>query len=164
MALKEIAYYLIILKNMSESSTEILLKLYLKYSVDKKLMESILSIHKSCAGAFIQDKIDDILKKQRKQLPKLITSEMAIAKCSLFLDCADKIKLLYLSKSFNKKVRYCIYEDILAHEKLTFENRAHIYRLIIPHRFRVILQSPRQERPMKPKISIYLKTTKILLD
>lgn len=34
-ALKEIAYYLIMLKNTSENSTEILLKIYVKYSIEK---------------------------------------------------------------------------------------------------------------------------------
>lgn len=138
-ALKEIAYYLIILKNMSENSTEILLKLYLKYSVEKKLMESILSIHKSCAGAFIQDKIDDILKKQRKLPPRQITSEMAIAKCSAFLSSEERVNLLCLSKSFNKKIRSIIYEEALKREKLSTDDRSNIYRLIIPPRFIVVL-------------------------
>ena len=136
-ALKEIAYYLIILKNMSESSTEILLKIYKKYSIDNKLMESIISIHKSCASAFIQDRISEVIKDQRKRFPEILPRELAISGALPYLNLEEKLKMLFLSKDFHKKTRCRVLESLLQEPDLQHQSRIHLYKQIIPARFRV---------------------------
>lgn len=136
-ALKEIAYYLIILKNMSENSTEILLKIYKKYSIDNKLMESIISIHKSCASAFIQDRITEFIKEQGKRFPEILSRESAIAGALPYLSTKDKVKILFLSKYYYKKLRNRVLEQILQEPQILQQNRVIIYKQIIPARFKV---------------------------
>ena len=149
-ALKEIAYYLIMLKNMSENSTEILLKIYVKYSIEKNLMEGILSIHKSCAGAFIQDRIDDILKsdlRAKRTSSQMATNlaksedqsipyifEQVFTRTLPFLDLQDKSKLLYLNTTLSRRLKPVIQEDFLSFE-LPLARRAKIYCSLIPPRF-----------------------------
>jgi len=147
-ALKEIAYYLIILKNVHEFSTEILLKLYLKYSVDKTLMESILSIHRSCAEAFIQDKIEEMFSKSRSlqtilyKKSKETTLDVVINLSLKYLDKADLLKMLILSKTIHKRVMMGVFEEVLARPGLHIDHRVQIYKLIVPPRFLVNALTP----------------------
>lgn len=154
-ALKEIAYYLILLKNTSENSTEILLKIYIKYSIEKTLMEGILSIHKSCAGAFIQDRIDDIvLKDQRARrtsstMASLLAKtedqslpyrfEILFSKTIPFLGSEDRIKLLCLNRVISRRLKSHVQENLLSVPDLSFAARAQVYASMIPERFVVLL-------------------------
>jgi hypothetical protein len=135
-ALKEIAYYLIILKNVHEFSTEILLKLYLKYSVDKPMMEGTLSIHRSCASAFIQDKIDDKLRKKSKKQVEY-GFEGALYLSLAYLSKSELVDVLRLSRSIHKKIRNGVYQEVLRRDENSFELRNQIYKLFVPNRFKV---------------------------
>ena len=152
-ALKEIAYFLIMIKNMSESSTEILLKIYVKYSIDKTLMEGILSIHKSCAGAFIQDKIEDIVSKDKnarrlsKNLYHILEGQedsyshlaldLVLTKTLPYLSFEDKTSMLYLNKTLHRRIKPAVQESILSSADVTQALRKQIYTSIIPSRFLV---------------------------
>jgi hypothetical protein len=152
-ALKEIAYYLILLKNMSEKATEILLKIYVKYSIDKKLMESILSIHKACAGAFIQDRIEDIVDKSNKDrrrssnmcdlIDKGFASnapamlEVVFSKTLPFLDMSSTMNLIYTALPLYRRLKPLVFEKVLSGTDVTHKLRSDIYRQMIPLRYAV---------------------------
>lgn len=152
-ALKEIAYYLIMLKNSSENSTEILLKIYVKYSIEKTLMEGIMSIHKSCAGAFIQNRINDLVlkdKRARRVSSSMATQlsqdqdqsspyrlELVFSRTLPYLDQADKPKLLYLNGSLSRRLKPHLQEHFLAMPDLTQAQKAVIYKSAVPTRFLV---------------------------
>lgn len=152
-ALKEIAYYLILLKNMSENATEILLKIYVKYSIDKKLMESILSIHKACAGAFIQDRIEDIVDKGKRDrrrssdMSTLINKGLACNSPAMlevvfnstlpFLDMQSTMNLIYTARPLYQRMKPAVFESVLARPDVNQRLRSEIYRHMIPDRFAV---------------------------
>jgi hypothetical protein len=151
-ALKEIAYYLIFLKNVSERSTEILLKIYIKYSLDKKLMEAILLTHKTCSSAYIQEKIEDLVSRnslgqpthnRRKASGSIETNKIrelgmdSVFVSSLaFLQPKERISLLLLSKSMSKRLQSRVFETFLCEPgMLSYAARVSIYRSVIPTRF-----------------------------
>ena len=61
--LKEIAFYLTLLKVPDELSLNILIQLFRAYEVDKKLVKLIYFTHRQYTQAILQDKIDTALKK-----------------------------------------------------------------------------------------------------
>ena len=151
-ALKEIAYYLIFLKNVSEKSTEILLKIYIKYSLDKKLMEAILLTHKTCSSAYIQEKIEDLVSKnalgrpierRRKASSNLDLNKIremgldtVLIKCLPFLTPCERVSLLLLSKTISKRLQAKVFETFLCQKDLISHSaRVSIYRSLIPTRF-----------------------------
>lgn len=152
-ALKEIAYYLILLKNMSEKATEILLKIYVKYSIDKKLMESILSIHKACAGAFIQDRIEDIVERSIKDrrrssnMGDLIDKgfatnsppmlEVVFTNTLPFLDMRSIMNLMYTNMPLYRRLKPLVFEAVLSRTDVSQKLRSNIYRQLIPSRYGV---------------------------
>lgn len=151
-ALKEIAYYLIFLKNVSEKSTEILLKIYIKYSLDKKLMEAILLTHKTCSSAYIQEKIEDLVSKnslgrpierRRKassNLDAIKIREMGLdtvlINCLPFFSAHERVSLLLLSKTLSKRLQAKVFETFLCQQDLISQPaRISIYKSLIPTRF-----------------------------
>ena len=135
-ALTEIAYYLMILENMSQNSTEILLKLFVKYSLEKSLIESILEIHKSCSASVIKGKIDVILKRKKLVKPDENCLEKTLELSLEFLEKQDKLKLSLLSKFIHQKLHTKVLSSYL-HQGADMKQRVEIYRRLIPERFKV---------------------------
>lgn len=65
--LKEIAFYLTLLKVPDELSLNILIQLFRAYKVDKKLVKTVYFTHRQYTQAILQDKIKNALKKSNDQ-------------------------------------------------------------------------------------------------
>lgn len=137
-ALKEIAYNMILLKSLSEISTKILMQIYVKYRVDRPLMESILTMHSSCGSAMIQDKIQEALKALQLQR-QAVDSRLAqgLVGCFDYLELADCIKIGLLNKQVHYLTQTALKQRFLKDGSLELKARTLIYRSVIPERLRV---------------------------
>lgn len=151
-ALKEIAYYLIFLKNASEKSTELLMKIYVKYSLDKQMMEGIFLVHKTSSCRYIQEKIGGLVYKNSLGQPmemrrkasstidpnklREIGLDTVLSSCLVFLSPTERLSLLLLSKTLGKRLQSKVLETILNHPAGCSSNaRLSIYKSLIPQRF-----------------------------
>lgn len=164
-ALKEIGYNLVIFKNSPDTSTEILLKLFYKYDLDKTMMERMLSLNRSCANAFIQEQIGDIIKKTKRrtlvkdaresirmsQVPVSflsISTDDLLVKVLPFLNSQEQVSLLLLNSDINLSIKRPVYGQLLKRRDLSFETRKTIYGLLVPKNLK---------GSFEPKRSISLK-------
>lgn len=151
-ALKEIAYYLIFLKNVSEKSTEILMKIYVKYSLDKQMMEGILLVHKTSSCRYIQEKIGGLVYKNALGQPmemrrkasssidpnklREIGLDTVLSSCLQFLSPTERLSLLLLSKTLCKRLQTKVLDTILSQPAgVSTQARISIYKSLIPQRF-----------------------------
>lgn len=142
-ALKEIAYNMILLKSLSEISTKILMQIYVKYRIDRQLMESILTLHSSCGSAMIQDKIQEALKgiQMQKQTVECRLAK-GLAGCLDFLEVADCLKVGLLNKQVHYSILTSVKQRYLKDPSMQLKARTLIYRSVIPERLRVHLDDP----------------------
>jgi hypothetical protein len=132
-ALKDIAYYWIYLQGITQNSTEILIKLFYKYSIDKKLMESILENHKQCSAEKIKLKISNLLKeKPKKETDRSVyrVFELALP----FLARRERLTTILLNKTFKQKLQAAVLATVLE-EGVPMAQKQAIYRQLIPERF-----------------------------
>lgn len=143
-ALKDIAYYWIYLQSISQNSTEILIKLFYKYSIDKKLMESILENHKQCSAEKVKIKIAALLKeKPKKDFDRSIHKVFELA--LPFLGREEKLRSILLNKTFKQKLQAAVLSTVLEEGVTMFQKQA-IYKQLIPDRFCVASSDPRTQR------------------
>ncbi len=139
-ALKDIAYYWIYLQGISQNSTEILIKLFYKYSIEKKLMESILENHKQCSTEKIKIKIASLLKeKPKKEFDRSVhpVFELVLP----FLTKQERLNIILLNKTFKQKLQAAVLSTVLQ-EGVTMAEKQAIYNQLIPERFCVVSSDP----------------------
>lgn len=120
-ALKEITFYLTLLKIDDEISLGILIQLFKEFDVDESLAKSVYTTHRQFTEAYIKDKIDAALEEKQD---KIIFRQMT-GKSKLFLQIAGFLtddpcifEILRLNKKIRKDLKREIYGLFLTRNRI----------------------------------------------
>lgn len=139
--LKEIAFYLTLLKIPDELSLNILIQLFRAYQVDKALVKTIYFTHRQYTQAILQDKIDTALKKGNNHefVQKLKGVSKVFYLVSEFLvDDSSYFELLILDKKIRQDLKVQVYGNyLMSNPKLDDTIRTKIHSIMVPDKYYV---------------------------
>lgn len=127
--LMEIAQHLVQLNVGPDDSTDILITLFKKYSIESLLMQSVFVVHQKAIAGQFEDRIrQSVIEKRRYDPSQTSKMTFSIQMASSFLNPIEVLNLALVSKGFFKHIRRLGWLESLRDQHLTNHSRSVILK------------------------------------
>lgn len=142
-ALKEIAYYLTLLKIPDDQALPILVKLFREYEVESKLVKTIFFTHRQYTQAILATRVDSAVNRNRDKeaFSRFSGISLVLLKMLEFLDGDSAyFELLILNRRIRDDIKVELYgKFMMKNPQISKDLRLKIHYLMIPDKYRVRL-------------------------
>lgn len=140
-ALKEIAYYLTLLKIPDDQALPILVRLFREFEVESKLVKTIFFTHRQYTQAILATRVESAVNRDsdKEAFSRYSGLSLVFLKLLEFLDGDDAyFELLMLKKRIRRDIKTELYgRYLMKNPKIGNELRLKIHYLMIPDKYRV---------------------------